>query len=109
MLYINAENEYPRHIGDVQLAKPSFKEGNALPTGWVAVTESARPTPGTDEVTVEGFPETIDGVMTQSWTIRKMTADELARRDAPANARAKLIDLGLTELEVNALVAGLVR
>ena len=109
MLYINSANEYPRHIGDVQLAKPSFKDGDALPTGWTKVEESERPTAGTDKVTVEGAPAEVDGVMTQSWTVRKMTADELARRDAPANARAKLLELGLTELEVNALVAGLVR
>jgi hypothetical protein len=109
MLYINSKNEYPRHIGDVQLAKPSFKDGDTLPTGWVKVEESERPTAGTDKVTVESFPEEIDGVMTQSWTVRKMTADELARRDAPANAKAKLIELGLTEAEVSALVQGLVR
>jgi hypothetical protein len=109
MIYINAENEYPRHIGDVQLAKPSFKEGDALPTGWVKVEESERPTAGTDQVTVEGFPETVDGVMTQTWTLRDLTQAELDRRDAPANAKAKLIELGLTEAEVDALVRGLVR
>ena len=109
MLYISADNEYPRHIGDIHLISPNFVEGNTLPVGWQAVTETTRPIPGTNKVVVEGFPVEVDGVMTQSWTVRKMTADELARRDAPANARAKLIELGLTELEVNALVAGLVR
>ena len=109
MLYINAENEYPRHIGDVQLAKPSFKDGDTLPTGWAKVKESERPTGGIDQVTVEGFPETIDGVVTQSWTLRDLTQAELDRRDAPANAKAKLIELGLTEAEVSALVRGLVR
>jgi len=109
MLYINAENEYPRHIGDVQLAKPSFKDGDALPTGWVKVEESERPTAGTDKVTVEGTPEEVDGVMTQTWTVRDLTQAELDRRDAPANAKAKLIELGLTEAEVSALVQGLVR
>jgi len=109
MLYINAENEYPRHIGDVQLAKPSFKDGDALPTGWTEVEESERPTAGTDQVTVEGTPEEVNGVMTQSWTVRDLTQEELDRRDAPANAKAKLIELGLTELEVEALVRGLVR
>jgi len=109
MLYINAENEYPRHIGDVQLVKPSFKEGDALPTGWQRVEESERPTAGTDQVTVEGTPEEIDGVMTQTWVVRDLTQAELDRRDAPANAKAKLIELGLTEAEVSALVRGLVR
>ena len=109
MIYINPENEYPRHIGDIHLISPNFVEGNPLPVGWKAVTETTRPIPGKDKLSVEAFPVEVDGVMTQSWTVRKMTADELARRDAPANARAKLIELGLTELEVNALVAGLVR
>ena len=109
MLYINPENEYPRHIGDIQLSKKGFKQGDTLPTGWVKVEESGRPTAGTNQVTVEGFPEDIDGVMTQSWIVRNLTEEELERRDAPANAKAKLIALGLTEVEVSALVRGLVR
>jgi hypothetical protein len=109
MLYINAENEYPRHIGDVQLAQPGFQDGDTLPNGWQSVIETTRPLPGEDKLSVEAFPVEVNGVMKQKWTVRSMTADELARRDAPANARAKLLKLGLTELEVNALVAGLVR
>ena len=109
MLYINSDNEYPRHIGDVQLVKPSFKDGDALPTGWTKVEESERPIPGKDKLSLESFPVETDGVMKQSWTVRKMTTTEIARRDAPANAKAKLIELGLTELEVNALISGLVR
>jgi len=109
MLYINSENEYPRHIGDVQLAKPGFKEGDALPTGWVKVEESERPTAGIDKVTIEATPTEVDGVMTQSWIVRDLTQEELDRRDAPANAKAKLIALGLTEAEALALVIGMVR
>jgi len=109
MLYINSENEYPRHIGDVQIAKSGFKDGDALPKGWTKVKESERPTAGIDKVTVEGTPEEVDGVMTQTWTVRNLTQAELDRRDAPANAKAKLIQLGLTEAEVSALVQGLVR
>ena len=109
MLYINPENEYPRHIGDIQLEFPSFKDGDALPTGWVKVEESQRPTAGSDKVTAEGTPEEINGVMTQSWIVRDLTQEELNRRDAPANAKAKLMALGLTEAEVSALVQGLVR
>jgi len=109
MLYINAKGEYPRHAGDVQLDKPSFKEGDALPTGWIKVEESERPRAGADKVTVEGAPKEVDGVMTQQWVVRDFTQAELDRREAPANAKAKLIALGLTELEVDALVRGLVR
>jgi len=109
MLYINSDNEYPRHVGDVQLVKAGFKEGDTLPTGWVKVEESERPTAGTDKVTVEGTPEEVDGVMTQTWTVRDLTQEELDRKNAPANAKAKLIKLGLTDAEVSALVQGLVR
>jgi hypothetical protein len=109
MIYISPENEYPRHAGDIQLVAPEWKEGNALPDGWVKVAESERPTAGADKVTVEGTPQEVDGVMTQSWTVRDLTQAELDRRDAPANAKAKLLELGLTEAEVSALVQGLVR
>ena len=37
-----------------------------------------------------------------------MTAEEIEKRDAPKTARAKLVALGLTDLEVEALARGLV-
>jgi hypothetical protein len=109
MKFISPNQDYPRHIGDIQLAHPSYKAGDSLPDGWVQVVEVERPKAGKDEITVEGFPVEVDGVTTQNWIIRAMTAEEIERRDAPANAKAKLIELGLTEVEVEALVRGLVR
>ena len=109
MLYINPKNEYPRHIGDVQLDKKTYKEGDELPTGWVSVIETGRPDNQADKIIAEGFPEEVDGVMTQQWIVRDLTQEELDRKNAPANAKAKLIALGLTEAEVSALVQGLVR
>ena len=109
MIYISAENEYPRHAGDIQLVAPEWVVGEPLPNGWVKVEESERPTAGTDQVTLEDTPAEVEGVMTQQWLIRDLTEQELERRDAPANAKAKLIALGLTEVEVSALVRGLVR
>ena len=109
MIYISPENNYPLHYGDIQIKYPLWKLGDNLPMGWVKVEESERPTAGTDKVTVEGFPEEVDGVMTQTWVVRDLTQAELDRRDAPANAKAKLIELGLTEAEVEALVRGMVR
>jgi hypothetical protein len=109
MIYISPENEYPRHIGDIMLAAPKWKAGDPLPEGWVQVVEADRPQVGTDQIAYEDFPIEVDGVMTQNWVVRDMTAEEIERRDAPANAKAKLIALGLTESEVNALVRGLVR
>lgn len=109
MLYISPANEYPRHIGDIQLDNPGFKDGDNLPAGWVAVAEAPRPTASKDKVAYEDFPIEVDGVMTQNWKVRTLTQEEKDRRDAPANAKAKLIALGLTEAEVAALVSGLVR
>ena len=109
MIYINAEGEYPRHIGDVQLVKKGWAEGDALPTGWQAVVETERPTAGTDQVAYDSGQIEIDGVLLQGWTVRDLTADELARRDAPANAKARLVKLGFTDAEISALVQGMVR
>jgi hypothetical protein len=109
MLYINAQGEYPRHIGDIQLVKKGWTDGDALPAGWQSVTETERPTADTDQVTYDSGPIDVDGVLSQGWTVRDLTAEELARRDAPANAKAKLVELGFTELEIAALISGLVR
>jgi hypothetical protein len=109
MIYVNAQGEYPRHIGDVQLAQSGWAEGDALPTGWQSVVETERPTPGADQLTYDSGPVDVDGVLSQGWTVRDLTTEELARRDAPANAKAKLVELGFTELEIAALISGLVR
>lgn len=109
MIYISPENEYPRHAGDIQLVSPKWKAGDPLPEGWVQVAEADRPATGADELAYEGQPVEVDGIMTQNWIVRDMTAEELERRDAPKRAKEKLIALGLTEAEVSALVRGLVR
>ena len=109
MLYTNAQGEYPRHIGDVRLVKKGWTEGDTLPTGWQAVVETERPTAGTDQVAYDSGPVDVDGVLSQGWTVRDLTAEELARRDAPANAKARLTELGFTDAEISALVSGLVR
>jgi hypothetical protein len=109
MIYINAENEYPRHPGDVQLVKKGWAEGDTLPTGWKAVVETERPTAGTDQLTYDSGPVDVDGVLSQGWTVRDLTTEELDRRNAPANAKAKLVELGFTDAEISALVADLVR
>ena len=109
MIYINPKGEYPRHIGDIQLEHPDFKEGDTLPEGWVKVQQAERPAVGTDELVYEGFPNEVNGEFVQNWQVRDMTAEEIERRDAPQTAKQKLIDLGLTEFEVQALLRGLVR
>jgi hypothetical protein len=108
-MFISAKNEYPRYIGDLQIEHPDFVAGDTLPHGWVKVTEAPYPEGQTDKVVYEEFPIEIDGVMTQNWVTREPTDEEIERRDAPANARARLAELGFTDAEIFALVAGLVR
>lgn len=109
MIYISPDNDYPRHYGDIMLAKKGWKLGDPLPEGWTQVAEVERPRVEADQIAYEGFPIEIDGVMTQNWLVRDMTAEEIERRDAPKQAREKLIALGLSESEVEALIRGLVR
>ena len=109
MIFINSENEYPRHIGDIQLEFPGFKEGDAMPIGWTQVIESPRPETGADELAYEGLPQEVKGLMTQIWVVRDLTQAELDRRNAPADAKARLTALGFTDAEIQALVSGLVR
>lgn len=110
MLFINPNNEYPRHIGDLQLVHPGWKQGDPLPEGWQEVAYATeRPLPGVDELVYEVEPTIIDGKLTQTFAVRAMTPEEIERRDAPITAKQKLIALGLTELEIQSLTMGRVR
>lgn len=108
MLLITPSGEYPRHIGDLWLEHPDYKEGDPLPDGWQLVKPVDRPVPDTYEIVYEDSPIEVDGQLVQNWQIRPMTDAEKAKKDAPATARQKLLDLGLTEVEIEALVEGLV-
>ena len=109
MIYISPENKYPLHYGDIMLANKGWQLGDELPTGWVKVEMTEPPEVTANQTAEEEFPVEINGAITRSWVVRDLTQAELDRRDAPANAKAKLIELGLTEAEVSALVRGLVR
>ena len=109
MLYISPLNEYPRHYGDIQLENPSWKLGDPLPDGWVEVSRTEPPAYSEGEVVEEQFPTEIDGVMTQNWVVREMTPQEEERINAPKRAKQKLLDLGLTETEIEALMMGMGR
>jgi len=107
MLFISPNNEYPRHYGDIQLDYPNWKLGSDLPEGWVEVATAEKPAVNSDEIAYEDFPTEIDGVMTQNWAVRKMTAEEIERREAPKKAKEKLIELGFSEAEIRAIARGL--
>lgn len=108
-LFINPQGEYPRFYGDVQLDDPTFELGGTLPAGWIEVQEIEPPVAGIDETVEPADPIEIDGVWTQQWNVRPLTAEEIERRDAPRTAKEKLVALGLTDLEIQALINGFVR
>lgn len=76
-LFINPNNEYPRHPGDILIAHPEY-DGVNLPEGWKPVTPVPAPVTTGIEVPIEQFPELIDGQYFQSWTVRTLTDEELA-------------------------------
>ena len=108
MRLINAQGEYPRHIGDIQLENPDWEEGNDLPAGWTEVfPPKEKPVVGEFEVAEEQYPIEVDGVMVENWTVRPMTEEEIEFKQAPMKVREKLLSLGLTEVEIMALRGGM--
>lgn len=79
-LYINPNQEYPRHIGDILLDHPDF-DGINLPEGWKPVAYSQRPTVEDYQVVLEVFPELIDGQYVQAWYVRDLTVEEMAAKE----------------------------
>ena len=108
MYLIDPNGNYPRFRGDLKIAVPSWRDGDALPNGWVEVQDSLPPQTEPDEVYEEGPPAEVDGVLTRTWNVRPLTTEEIERRSAPSAARQRLADLGLTETEIEALVEGLI-
>lgn len=109
MLFIDPNGNYPRHIGDLMLASPGWEEGQALPEGWVYVNQVDVPIYDISTQKVEELAPTIaeDGQYYQVWNVRPFTDEELEILNAPTNARNRLISLGFTEAEINALILGL--
>ena len=67
--FIDAEGNYPRHIGDVQIAAPAYVYGDDLPDGWVEVAEGVTPECGEGEAYVETAPKNIGGIITRQFKI----------------------------------------
>lgn len=109
MLLKTPNGDYPRFLGDLWLEHPDYKEGEPLPDGWVQVEYTPRPEVDEDSKAVEIEPVLQDGVLYQAWEIQPLTEYEITLRDAPKNAKQKLMDLGLTEFEIQAIANGMVR
>lgn len=80
--------EYPLHEGDIRLEHPEIREDQTwpdfpCPDTYALVTPVALPEWDQATQTFEELPpEQVDGVWTQQFLVRDMTAEELATRDA---------------------------
>ena len=97
--------DYPRHIGDIQLAHPEWDGNvNKLPDGWVGVTETQRPTAIDGQVVLEGTPELVNGEYRQIWVLRDMAEAEIADRELFRVRKKVQLGEPLTEAEAALLV-----
>ena len=109
MLLIGPNNHYPATTADIKVDHPDWTEGQPLPEGWHEVERAEMPEfDRTTQRLDENFPVEKDGKFYQDIFVREYTAEEIERRDAPKTARQKLKDLGLTEVEINSLLKGLI-
>jgi len=106
MIYLSPNNEYPRHIGDIKLEHPDFKEGNKLPDGWAKVEMVAPPKAKDGEIVFEDFPIQTDSGFAQNWKVRNLTEQEILKRDAEATLLEKLAQLTLNDYEKKVLSRG---
>ena len=107
MPYIKLDdNTYPLYIGDIQLVHPGATHNN-LPEGYADVAVPERPELAEDEKAVSGTPVLVDGEWVHVWEVVKLSAEELEQKLAPIRARQKLVDLGFTVAEIEALIRGL--
>lgn len=103
-LFISPNNEYPRHIGDIQLLNPNWNPGQDLPEGWTSVEYTEAPETSGIAIAFEVFPKEIDGVWYQSWDTRDLTQQELDAIELN-KVRAKVSNgESLTEAEAALLV-----
>lgn len=84
MYLINPNGEYPRHIGDLLLEHPDWVSGDELPEGWTEVAPGEIPTiDESKQLWFEIEPQEIDGVWTRQFSVRKLTAKEIAAIEIP--------------------------
>lgn len=103
-IYISPNNEYPRHIGDIQIENPNWQNGDALPTGWIQVVATEPPARQDGFVVYETAPEETDGVFYQKWATRELTSTEIQAQQVAAIRRKVMMNLPLTEAEALLLV-----
>jgi len=103
MPYISPNNEYPRYPGDIQIVSPGWEVGDPLPEGWIFVNETNPPELAAGQTFEAGEPEEINGEWFHTWIVRDLTEAELETINAPKTAREKLVALGFSEAEIQAI------
>jgi hypothetical protein len=81
-LFIDANGNYPRHIGDLLLEHPEWDFSQGLPEGWVAVKETAAPVKQGYFRVKEIAPQIIGDEYVQSWEIVEQSEEEKTAYDA---------------------------
>jgi hypothetical protein len=103
MPYISPNNEYPRYPGDIQIENPEWNVEDPLPSGWIFVNETSPPEIEPGQTYESASPEEIDGEWFHAWTVRDLTELELMVLNAPRTAREKLVALGFSDAEIQAI------
>ncbi len=85
MLFIDNKGNYPRYLGDLQEAYPEWTFKNAIPSSWTVVQERPYPAASGLEMAVEEYPEEINGVFFQKWSIVTMP-QEVVDVEVPESA-----------------------
>jgi hypothetical protein len=85
--YIDANDNYPKHDGDVLAVLPQWEPGNALPDGWREVAAGKVPVFTEDQYLEELPPVEVKGKLTRQFQVVDYTPEHL---EARAQIRAEI-------------------
>jgi len=75
--FIDADGNYPRHAGDVQIVVPGWnEETDALPEGWANVEPGVLPDVPEGQQLIEVAPKLIKGVYVRQFTTEPIPITE---------------------------------
>lgn len=72
MIFVDRQGNYPRYLGDLRESHPEWTFKNAIPSGWRIVQETTPPHTEGLEMLVEEFPEEVNGILVQNWSVVTM-------------------------------------
>jgi hypothetical protein len=71
MYLIDPNGNYPRHMGDLLLEVPQWKESDPLPSGWIEVAAGEVPQLDPETQTlIELKPVEVDGILTRQFEVQ---------------------------------------